>query len=132
MNSLASPLTTRLRRRIAAVVAVAAAALLPLTQAAPQAKADSTARTAASDGTAAAGYWMVGSDGKVYPFGAAGDLGSPALPRGARATHIEPTPDGGGYYVLDDRGDVFPFGHAASLGNAALAPGEAADRKSVV
>jgi hypothetical protein len=74
---------------------------------------------------AASGYWMVGTDGKVYRFGAASDFGSPALPPGAKATHIEPA-RGGGYYVLDDRGEVFAFGPAASLGNAALAPGETA------
>jgi len=81
---------------------------------------------AAASGTPTSGYWMVGTDGKVYPFGNATDLGSPALPGAAKATHIEPTPDGGGYYVLDDRGDVFPFGHAQSLGNAALVGGEKA------
>jgi len=121
VNSLATPLATKIGRRMAAALAVAVVAVLPLAQAAPQAKADTSTGNAS-----AAGYWMVGSDGKVYPFGSAADLGSPALPAGARATHIEPTPDGGGYYVLDDRGDVFAFGHAQSLGNAGLNGGESA------
>ena len=65
MNSLATPLTTRFGRRMAAALAVAVAAVLPLAQTAPQAKA------ATSPGnTSASGYWMVGSDGKVFPFGA--------------------------------------------------------------
>jgi hypothetical protein len=122
MFSISSPLVGRIRRSAAlAVTAVVLSAAAPL--------ASPTVARALADTSASApsgGYWMVGSDGKVYPFGAAADLGSPALPAGARATHIEPTPDGGGYYVLDDRGDVFPFGHAAALGNAALAAGETA------
>ena len=124
--SLAPLTTSRFRRRLAAAAAVAVAAVLPLAQSAPQAQADAPAGAATGSG-----YWMLGSDGKVYAFGASADLGSPALPAGAHATHIESTPDGGGYYVLDDRGDVFAFGHAPSLGNAALAPGESAVSLSV-
>ena len=121
MFSISFPLVGRIRRSAAlAVTAVVLSAAAPLTSpTVTRAFADTSA-------AAASGYWMVGSDGKVFPFGAAADLGSPALPAGARATHIEPTPDGGGYYVLDDRGDVFPFGHAAALGNAGLAGGETA------
>ena len=113
------------RGAIAALTALAAGLVAFASPSAPVQAAGPRAGTAAT-GAASSGYWMVGSDGKVYPFGDAADLGSPALPAGARATHIEPTPDGGGYYVLDDHGDVFAFGHAASLGNAALAPGETA------
>jgi hypothetical protein len=78
--------------------------------------------------TAPPGYWMVGSDGHVYPFGASSYLGSAvgAAGRGG-AVHIEPTPSGKGYWVLDAAGDVFVFGDAPLLGNAGgLAPGERA------
>jgi hypothetical protein len=112
------------RGAIAALTALAAGFVALVSPSAPVQAAGPGA--AAATGAAPSGYWMVGSDGRVYPFGDATDLGNPALPAGARATHIEPAPDGGGYYVLDDRGDVFAFGHAASLGNAALAPGETA------
>jgi len=112
------------RGAIAGLTALAAA-LAFVTPSAPVQAAGSLAAPATT-GAATSGYWMVGSDGKVYPFGDATDLGSPALPAGARATHIEPAPDGGGYYVLDDRGDVFAYGHAQSLGNAALPAGETA------
>jgi hypothetical protein len=112
---------SRVRRSAAAIAVAVVVGAVPLASpVVSRALADSPSSAAMS------GYWMVGSDGKVFPFGDAMDLGSPALPAGARATHIEPTPDGGGYYVLDDHGDVFSFGHTQPLGNAALAAGETA------
>jgi sugar lactone lactonase YvrE len=65
------------------------------------------------------GYWMLGSDGKVYGFGDAHAMGdaSANLPAGAKAVHIEPTPDFGGYWIVDDAGDVYAFGDAKPLGN---------------
>ena len=67
-----APLTTRLRRRTAAVMAVAVAAVLPLAlPAAPSAQADDSANA-----TAAAGYWMVASDGGIFSFGSAKFFGS--------------------------------------------------------
>ncbi|HLJ07697.1 MAG TPA: hypothetical protein VKX24_04120 [Acidimicrobiia bacterium] len=92
---------------------------------------------AAQPGTPAAGapgrsgYWMLGSDGKVYGFGDAKPMGdaSTALPAGAKAMHIEPTPDAGGYWIVSDDGAVYAFGDAASLGNvnaADLGPHEKA------
>ncbi|HZQ76517.1 MAG TPA: hypothetical protein VFE55_04250, partial [Acidimicrobiia bacterium] len=96
---LRTPRRQARRSAIAGLTALAALALVapsPVQAAGPRAAAVSG--TAAATGTTASGYWMVGSDGHVYPFGAAADLGSPVLPAGARATHIEPTPDGGGYY----------------------------------
>jgi hypothetical protein len=103
---------------------VTAVAVVLMAFANPAAQVMAAGPTAAPSDGPASGYWMVGSDGHVYPFGSAAGLGSPTLPAGTRATHIEPSPDGRGYAVLDDRGDVFAFGDAPSLGNAALTPGE--------
>jgi len=71
------------------------------------------------------GYWMLGADGVVYPFGEAKGLGSG--PAGATGVDIEPTPTGAGYWVLTSDGRVTPFGDAAALGNldgGQLAAGE--------
>ena len=64
------------------------------------------------------GYWMLGMDGKVYPFGQAKLLGEPAgaLPVDAKTVHIEPTPSGNGYWILDNLGTVYTYGDAAALG----------------
>ena len=44
------------------------------------------------------GYWMLGNDGKIFPFGDARSLGDPsaALPAGTKAVRLEPTPTTGG------------------------------------
>jgi hypothetical protein len=59
-----------------------------------------------------AGYWMLGSDGHVYAFGSATNLGSsgaPAVAFSARRT-------GGGYWIVDAAGDVRAFGRATYHG----------------
>ncbi|MCA1844880.1 MAG: DUF4988 domain-containing protein [Actinobacteria bacterium] len=112
----------RAPRRIITGFTTAAIVLLALAN--PSSPVMAAGPAAAGSSAPTSGYWMVGSDGHVYPFGSAASLGSPTLPAGARASHIEPSPDGRGYAVLDDRGNVFAFGDAPSLGNAALAPGE--------
>ena len=64
------------------------------------------------------GYWLVGSDGAVFPFGAAPALGSVAgLPPGAPVVGIASTPDGGGYWEVGADGGVFAFGDAAFYGS---------------
>src|SRR5581483_5110660 len=124
-ESAVAPMRRRVaaRRTAAGLTALAAALSFAVTSTPVRAAAPQPAATTAGGPTS--GYWMVGTDGRVYAFGNATDLGSPALPAGAKATHIEPAP-AGGYTVLDDRGDVFSFGNAPALGNAALAPGETA------
>jgi len=74
------------------------------------------------------GYWMLGSDGKVYAFGEAKNLGAPTLAAGAQAVDLETTPSGNGYWIVDNAGNVFGYGDAASQGGiqgGQLAPGEA-------
>ncbi|HEV7535645.1 MAG TPA: hypothetical protein VGP90_08435, partial [Acidimicrobiia bacterium] len=71
------------------------------------------------------GYWMLGADGAVYPFGEAKALGNG--PAGATAVDIEPTPTRQGYWILSADGRVTPNGDAPALGNldtGRLAPGE--------
>ncbi|MGH8999574.1 MAG: hypothetical protein ACRDY7_09300, partial [Acidimicrobiia bacterium] len=70
------------------------------------------------------GYWMLGSDGAVYPFGQAKDHGGPsaALGAGTPAVDLEATPAGDGYWVVDAVGRVFDHGAARHFGE--LAPGQ--------
>ncbi|HYH48290.1 MAG TPA: hypothetical protein VEG38_01965 [Acidimicrobiia bacterium] len=74
------------------------------------------------------GYWMLGSRGDIYAFGAAGHLGNAAkIPPTVAAVDLEPTPTGAGYWVLTSDGEVRPFGDATTLGNvrpAQLTTGE--------
>ena len=67
------------------------------------------------------GYWMVGADGRVYPFGDARNLGDAPPPAGAEAVDIEPTPARDGYWVVDSAGTVTARGAAPPLGS--VAPG---------
>ena len=85
----------------------------PTGPAAPQTP-DPPAPAPAADGEA--GYWMLGSQGSVYAFGAATHRGEPAGGLGgATAVDLEPTPSGAGYWVLDDRGAVSTYGDAQPL-----------------
>ena len=71
--------------------------------------------------SARSGYWMLGTDGHVYPFGNAGAFGSPPGP----AIAIAPRHDGTGYWTVDARGHVGHFGKAANYGDSpALGAGE--------
>jgi hypothetical protein len=73
------------------------------------------------------GYWMLGSDGRVYAFGTAQHYGDAGLLPGARAVHLEPTPSGNGYWVVDDTGGVSSYGDAVYHGGPdglTLRPGE--------
>jgi hypothetical protein len=80
-----------------------------------------------SAGVAAAGYWMVGTDGVVYNFGHAPELGDAPV-GAAAAVDLEPTRSGQGYWVVDDTGRVFAFGNAAWHGNVAAADLDAGER----
>jgi hypothetical protein len=67
------------------------------------------------------GYWMLGSDGHVYPFG--GAVGFGGLAPGAVA--MAPRRDGAGYWVVDASGSVFAYGTAHFFGGGpALGAGE--------
>jgi hypothetical protein len=62
------------------------------------------------------GYWMVGSDGKVYAFGTAQRFGDAGLTPGTEAVDLEPTPSGNGYWVVDSAGGVSSYGDAVFRG----------------
>ncbi len=76
-----------------------------------------------------AGYWMLGGDGKVYPFGGATGFGDPSGALDGSAVGIASTPDDKGYWVVTITGRVSTFGSAPALGSVApgtLTPGELA------
>jgi Tol biopolymer transport system component len=75
---------------------------------------------------ARSGYWMLGADGRVYPFGDAPHAGDAVgRPGSAEAVDLEPTPTFDGYWIVDGAGHVFAFGDAAQLGDVThLGPGE--------
>jgi hypothetical protein len=80
-----------------------------------------TAPPAQAPAAGRSGYWMVGADGKVYPFGDARSLGDATLMPGTEAVDLEPTPSGNGYWIVDSAGHVFAMGDARWLGNADVA-----------
>jgi hypothetical protein len=74
------------------------------------------------------GYWMLGSDGKVYAFGQAKHLGNPPVPAGLAAADLETTPSGDGYWIVDTAGSVYAYGdalHQGGIQGGQLAAGEA-------
>ncbi len=75
------------------------------------------------------GYWMLGADGAVYPFGAAPELGNPVDPTVA---HLTPTATARGYWIVNSRGHVYAYGDAHALrrrGRAALRRGHHDDER---
>ncbi|HET9769281.1 MAG TPA: hypothetical protein VFS16_00230, partial [Acidimicrobiia bacterium] len=108
------PLTTRLRRRTAAVLAVALAAVLPLAAPTPSAQADDRSATAA----AARGYWMVAADGGIFSFGDAKFFGSTGnIKLNQPIVGMASTPSGNGYWFVAADGGIFSFGDAKFFGS---------------
>ncbi|MCA1844660.1 MAG: hypothetical protein LC792_16000, partial [Actinobacteria bacterium] len=76
---------------------------------------------------APSGYWMIGAEGTVYPFGEAKSFGNG--PTGASTVDLESTPSGQGYWILTNDGKISPHGDAIGFGNldaGRLSPGEQA------
>jgi hypothetical protein len=66
----------------------------------------------------AKGYWEVGADGNVYPFGDAVSYGSLAgIPLNRPIVGMAATPDGKGYWLVASDGGVFSFGDAKFFGS---------------
>lgn len=64
------------------------------------------------------GYWVVGSDGSVYPFGTAPSYGSMVGHRlNAPVVGMAPTGDGAGYWLVGGDGGIFSFGDARFFGS---------------
>ena len=64
------------------------------------------------------GYWVVASDGSVYPFGSAPSYGSMAgHTLTAPVVGMAPTGDGAGYWLVAGDGGIFSFGDARFFGS---------------
>jgi hypothetical protein len=64
------------------------------------------------------GYWLVGSDGGIFTFGAAQFYGSTgALTLQRPVVGITPTIDGDGYWLVASDGGIFSFGDTAFYGS---------------
>jgi hypothetical protein len=65
-----------------------------------------------------AGYWVVGTDGGVYAYGAATFKGSTgALKLNRPMVGMAPTPTGQGYWLVASDGGIFSFGDARFRGS---------------
>jgi myo-inositol-hexaphosphate 3-phosphohydrolase len=94
---------------------------VPVTPTTIEAPTTTTTAPATTGPKARSGYWMVGSDGKVYPFGDSKTFGNAVVSSGAEAVDLEPTPSGNGYWIVDSSGNVFAMGDAGWIGNASPA-----------
>ena len=66
----------------------------------------------------AEGYWLVGTDGGIFSFGAAAFHGSMGgIPLQRPVVGIVPTPSGNGYWLVASDGGVFAFGDAGYFGS---------------
>jgi SpoIID/LytB domain protein len=64
------------------------------------------------------GYWLVGSDGGIFAFGAAPFLGSTGAMRLNRpVVGMASTPSGRGYWLVASDGGIFTFGDAGFYGS---------------
>jgi hypothetical protein len=69
------------------------------------------------------GYYLVGADGSVYPFGDAVFRGSMVgTPLHSPVVGIDVTPDNGGYYLVAADGGIFTFGDAVFHGSMGGTP----------
>jgi hypothetical protein len=73
------------------------------------------------------GYWMLGADGAVYPFGDAKSYGNvKGCTNYKAAARLLVTPSGDGYWIATVEGTVIPFGDARRLGSPPFVTGLAA------
>jgi hypothetical protein len=67
---------------------------------------------------AARGYWLVGSDGGIFSFGAAGFYGSMGgIPLQRPVVGITPTASRNGYWLVASDGGIFSFGDSSYYGS---------------
>ncbi|HEV3365148.1 MAG TPA: hypothetical protein VG795_13590 [Acidimicrobiia bacterium] len=85
----------------------------------PRAEADPSDAASPYEKTfpSGAGYWLIGSDGKVFSYGDAASLGS-ASALGSVAA-LASTPSGAGYWAVGSDGALAAFGDAVDLGHPA-------------
>jgi hypothetical protein len=64
------------------------------------------------------GYWLVASDGGIFPFGTAGGFGSTGnIPLNQPIVGMAAAPDRAGYWLVAADGGIFPFGSAKGHGS---------------
>jgi hypothetical protein len=64
------------------------------------------------------GYWLVASDGGIFPFGSASGYGSTgAMPLNQPIVGMTPTASGRGYWLVARDGGIFAFGDAGFFGS---------------
>jgi len=72
----------------------------------------------AASSSSGMGYWLVASDGGIFPFGDAGGYGSTGDMRlNQPMVGLAATPSGKGYWLVAADGGVFPFGDAGGYGS---------------
>jgi hypothetical protein len=109
-------------RRLAVAVAVLSVAGVTRAVAGP-AGGSSSSGPSAVDGQARAaaassgGYWLVSSDGNVYPFGAPAHGSLSGRPPARPITGAAATPSGEGYWLVGTDGGIFSFGDARFFGS---------------
>ena len=99
-----------------ALVATALLGALPVVT--PRPLLAEAAQRANGTGSRTPGYWLVGGDGSVYPFGSAADHGSlHGKPLSKPVVGMAATPSGAGYWMVAADGGIFSFGDAAFHGS---------------
>jgi hypothetical protein len=69
-------------------------------------------------GVTTGGYWLVASDGGIFPFGNAGGYGSTgAIQLNQPIVGMAATASGHGYWLVASDGGIFPFGDAVGYGS---------------
>jgi len=64
------------------------------------------------------GYWLVASDGGIFPFGGAGGFGSTGgIHLNQPIVGMAARPDSRGYWLVASDGGIFPFGAAGGFGS---------------
>jgi hypothetical protein len=63
------------------------------------------------------GYWLIGADGNVYPYGAPSFGSLAATPPARPIVGAAATPGGGGYWLVGTDGGIFTFGDARFFGS---------------
>jgi hypothetical protein len=91
---------------------------ITVTSGSPSPLAPTPAPPTPSSATPTHGYWLVGTDGGVFNFGAAAFLGSTGGVRLQRpVVDVTPMANRGGYWLVASDGGVFALGEAAFYGS---------------
>jgi len=65
------------------------------------------------------GYWLVGADGSIYPYGVPAHGSLSATPPARPIVGAAALPGGSGYWLVGTDGGVFAFGGARFFGSTA-------------